>query len=333
MVPGKFAEQLPAYVINGLINALQILPEDRTRTVEQLRAELSASPVAAASESVYTSPRKNQTSPINLPVINTPAAISEEDDEDDEEDEAQLREIRRTERKTMLKTVAICLAIGIVIFVILIFTVFRDDFGITLGSGKVPDTTAADGDGTATVPDFLGKNYYDVTSNPVFTSLYDFESQYEYSDEFEKNYIIRQSISAGTPVNSGTTIVLTVSKGKEQVELPADIIGSTYDYVYKRLVNLGFEVERKDAPGDGYYHAPDEVISVSPAAGKSYDKGTKVIVMVYAGAEEPETEEPTSSFDYDYDPPLEDAPPMDDPGLDYVPDENSEDPNLIIENN
>ncbi|MBR0121200.1 MAG: PASTA domain-containing protein [Clostridia bacterium] len=333
MVPGKFAEQLPAYVINGLINALQILPEDRTRTVEQLRAELSASPVAAASESVYTSPRKNQTSPINLPVINTPAAVSEDDDEEDEEDEAQLREIRRTERKTMLKTVAICLAIGIVIFVILIFTVFRDDFGITLGSGKVPDTTAADGDGTATVPDFLGKNYYDVTSNPVFTSLYDFESQYEYSDEFEKNYIIRQSISAGTPVNSGTTIVLTVSKGKEQVELPADIIGSTYDYVYKRLVNLGFEVERKDAPGDGYYHAPDEVISVSPAAGKSYDKGTKVIVMVYAGAEEPETEEPTSSFDYDYDPPLEDAPPMDDPGLDYVPDENSEDPNLIIENN
>jgi serine/threonine-protein kinase len=33
MVPGKFAEQLPAYVINGLVNALQIMPEDRTRTV------------------------------------------------------------------------------------------------------------------------------------------------------------------------------------------------------------------------------------------------------------------------------------------------------------
>ena len=42
MVPGKFAEALPAYVINGLINALQILPEDRTRMVEQLRAEIYA---------------------------------------------------------------------------------------------------------------------------------------------------------------------------------------------------------------------------------------------------------------------------------------------------
>lgn len=53
MVPGKFAEALPAYVINGLINALQILPEDRTRTVEQLRAELSASPVATAASGQY----------------------------------------------------------------------------------------------------------------------------------------------------------------------------------------------------------------------------------------------------------------------------------------
>ena len=46
MIPARFAEQLPAYVINGLVNALQIIPEDRTKNVEQLRAELSASPSA-----------------------------------------------------------------------------------------------------------------------------------------------------------------------------------------------------------------------------------------------------------------------------------------------
>ena len=44
MIPGKFAEQLPAYVINALVNALQILPEERTPSVELLRNELSASP-------------------------------------------------------------------------------------------------------------------------------------------------------------------------------------------------------------------------------------------------------------------------------------------------
>ena len=40
MIPAKFAEQIPAYVINALINALQIMPEDRTKTVDQFRAEL-----------------------------------------------------------------------------------------------------------------------------------------------------------------------------------------------------------------------------------------------------------------------------------------------------
>lgn len=53
MVPGKFAEQLPAYVINALMNGLQILPEDRTRTVDQLRAELSAAPGTSTAAIAY----------------------------------------------------------------------------------------------------------------------------------------------------------------------------------------------------------------------------------------------------------------------------------------
>ena len=46
MIPAKFAEQLPDYVINGLVNALQVLPEDRTRSIDRFRAELSSSQVA-----------------------------------------------------------------------------------------------------------------------------------------------------------------------------------------------------------------------------------------------------------------------------------------------
>jgi len=46
MVPAQIAERTPAYVLNALINAMQVFPEERTRTVEQFRAELSASPTA-----------------------------------------------------------------------------------------------------------------------------------------------------------------------------------------------------------------------------------------------------------------------------------------------
>lgn len=54
MIPAKFAEQLPPYVINGLINGMEIKPVDRTDNVEQLRCDLSASPRAmGASANAY----------------------------------------------------------------------------------------------------------------------------------------------------------------------------------------------------------------------------------------------------------------------------------------
>ena len=71
MIPAKFAEQLPAYVINSLINALQISPEDRTRTVEELRAELSASPPPlrqAQARILMKHPSPAPTAPVREPV-------------------------------------------------------------------------------------------------------------------------------------------------------------------------------------------------------------------------------------------------------------------------
>ena len=41
MIPAKFAELIPSYVINALINGMQIMPEDRTQNIEQLRSNLS----------------------------------------------------------------------------------------------------------------------------------------------------------------------------------------------------------------------------------------------------------------------------------------------------
>ena len=41
MIPAKFAEIIPSYVINAMINGMQILPDDRTQNIEQLRSNLS----------------------------------------------------------------------------------------------------------------------------------------------------------------------------------------------------------------------------------------------------------------------------------------------------
>ena len=78
MIPGKFAEQLPAYVINALVNGLQILPNDRTVSAEELRDELSASPAAAGTASeAYSSMYASQTEDVAETIVEE---ISLEDD-------------------------------------------------------------------------------------------------------------------------------------------------------------------------------------------------------------------------------------------------------------
>lgn len=277
MVPGRIAETLPEFVINGLINSLQILPEDRTRTIDRLRAELSGSPEAAAPKSELYS--KNI-----APVINPPA----------EKPKAPAKKAvskqKQNDRSVALKAAGISIAAGLLVFLLLVFTVFRDDFGIGTNEETSTSVTQSNNSQYIPVPDFYGKSYLDVQSNPVFTSLYNFEVQYTYSDTMGSGYIVNQSIAANTQVIEGTTITLYVSKGKEKVTLPAEIIGQDYDTVYERLVSLGFEVERKDVEDEEGYE-DNEVISASPIEGNAYDKGTKVTLKVYKA---PETTEDTS---------------------------------------
>lgn len=57
MIPAKFAELLPQSVITALINGMQIAPNDRLQTVEQLRVNLSAGPRGSGSSApIFTKP-------------------------------------------------------------------------------------------------------------------------------------------------------------------------------------------------------------------------------------------------------------------------------------
>ena len=63
IIPARFAQRLPAYVINAMISGMQIRPEDRTRSVEQLRNNLSATPKAVAVNSSLFGTAQ----PLNIP--------------------------------------------------------------------------------------------------------------------------------------------------------------------------------------------------------------------------------------------------------------------------
>lgn len=282
MVPGKFAEALPAYVINGLINALQILPEDRTRTVEQLRAELSASPAAASASGQYQKPTppaapSGTAQPAKKPAQqgkNQPPRPSAKDD--------------GNSKKTIILTAAISLAVGIIIFAILIFGPLRDHVSFLNGSGNSQNTITTTAGELVEVPSLTDRLYLDITSNPVFTKNFVFVDEYVYDSEVEAGYIVNQSIKAGEKVPAGTKITLYVSKGEEEVVLP-NVVGSDYEEAALRLEEIGFVCKVTETSDPSYRH--NEIISMSPVSEKAYAKGSTVFLIVNVIESETVTDE------------------------------------------
>lgn len=277
MVPGKFAETLPAYVINGLINALQILPEDRTRTVEQLRAELSASPTAAAVSGQY---QRQTPAPAPSPAPQKKTPSGNQGNKKPQKGGAQ----------TVVTTAIISLAVGLILFIILSFTVFRDKINFSFDSDKTTSPSASQTQAEeVVVPDFREKSYLSIESNPVFYNNFKFKEEPVFNEEIAKGYVVTQSIAPNSTVPKGTEIVLYVSKGKEQIVLP-DVTGSDYEEAVARLTELGFKCERTET-SDGNYRE-NEVISMAPLSDKTYLRGTTVYLKVFV----PETELVTDEF-------------------------------------
>lgn len=302
MVPGKFAEALPAYVINGLINGLQILPEDRTRTVEQLRAELSASPAATAASSRYA--QRPAAQPTPQP---TPAPSDKKD---------KPKKNSKSNAQIIITSAVISFALCLVVCVILGFTVFRDRISINAGVNNPSDIVVEQTESEPiAVPVFVGRSYLDISLNPVFSQNFVFgDPQYVYDDEVAEGYIVGQSIQPNEMVPAGTTITLYVSKGQEEIILP-NVVGSDYEEAVARLEELRFVCKRSETSNGNYRE--NEIVSMSPGAEKAYAPGTTVYLIVYVPETElvtdengeiiPPEENPTPEND-----PFEDNPVIDD---------------------
>ena len=278
MVPGRFAEQLPAYVINGLINALQIMPEERTRTVEQLRADLSASPVAAAASGTEFQTPQNSAPPV--------APVSEYQPVSQNAAEPAKKNTETSKnRMIIIRSALISAIVGLLIFLIVLIA-FGDEMGLNIGNDKEETEVAEEQtrEEKVEVPKFVNRNYIEVINNNAWKNNFRFEKNEAYSDKIEAGIIISQSVEAGSKVNAGVKIVLTVSKGDEMFELSPSIIGMDYEAAAEALMKLKFDVSKEELDNDGT-HTEGTVQSVANVAiGQLYPKGTKVTLRVWGPA-------------------------------------------------
>ena len=260
MVPGKFAEQLPAYVINALMNGLQILPEDRTRTVDQLRAELSAAPGTSTAAIAYAG---KEDAPYQEPV---PSG----------------RKKSASGSKTALIAGLASIAACLVIFVVLSLTVWREDIGMFF-TGGASTQASSNAPELVKVPDFRGLNYNNIKSNTDYTNAFFFETEYQDSDTQGKDVVLSQNIAYGTEVPKGSTIKLVLSSGNEEITLP-DFKGQNYATVKLKLEEMGFQCRAIVEKNDDSERA-GKVAEMLTTPEKGYKKGTVIYVKVWGEVE------------------------------------------------
>ena len=323
MIPAVFAEKLPPYVINALINGMQINAEDRTRNVEQLRSNLSASPRAvSASASVYKNDGQFAISagevrtaaatvaPGNAqqakkpavraggavvpgalidPVASEPGAPVRRPLSDDAQEAYAEQQQKDKQRKTLtgvliLIIILLCVGIGLIVSSL---------FGS--GSNPTPQTTEAPTQQAQnmTVPSFVGKYFDDIAHDAYYSQFLHIIKTENSSTEYEAGIIMYQSIPVGTAVAQGTEIILTVSSGKKTFLVP-DVTGMTYEQALSVLAPQGLVCAKASKYNDGT-HVPDTVAETFPLAGQSITQGDTIQVIMWSNATEEESEEDEST--------------------------------------
>ena len=167
--------------------------------------------------------------------------------------------------------------------------------GIVISS--TPEAGARVDKGT-TITLFVSKgNEYAKMPNVVDVSLEQAKSQLEgmglkvtvnneYDDTIEENRVISSSPAAGETVKLGTTVTLTVSKGKEKTTMPY-VVNKSYDDAVYALSQAGLNVgsvsyENSSNIAEGY------IIRQGLDANSQVDRGPYVDLVVSMGPEETE---------------------------------------------
>ena len=250
IIPARYAEMIPAYVINALMNGLQIDPQERTRDIETLRDELSATPSS---------------------VMSSYSGVSIQSDEKKTPDVVYIEE--DSPSSTAFKTFIIILVVGLLIFGGFVAYEF-----ISNRQSETPVEESTTISNPVVVPYFVNWPYKEIVSNPVQNKRFAIKVVYDYSSEIEKGYIISQSLAAGAEVQEGTEITLVVSKGPEYVVIPK-VIGEGEEIAKSKLEELGFvvTVETKTNLGD---NEAGTVAEITPGEGTSHIKGSSDTIYI-----------------------------------------------------
>ncbi len=150
---------------------------------------------------------------------------------------------------------------------------------LTISSGK---EVSSPENGVSTVPYVIWDKKADAVSKLLKAGLAEPEIVEINDETVPKGSVISQAPEAGTKVDAGTVIQLTVSKGPSSFEIP-NVVGKNKDeaesILNKKGLSVSVEYEKNDSVPE------NEVVKQSVPAGTSVKRGDKIILTISSGRE------------------------------------------------
>jgi eukaryotic-like serine/threonine-protein kinase len=155
--------------------------------------------------------------------------------------------------------------------------------------GSVVEITVSTGPGEAPVPTVAG-----LPRKEAEAQLRDagFEPRVEkaFSDTVPKGRVIETTPPGGTTIDRGSTVILQVSRGREQAEVP-DVVGQSEANARSAIEGAGLRVGK--VTEEASEEESGTVIEQTPAAGESVDRGDAVDLVVARGVPVPDVVDST----------------------------------------
>ena len=301
-IPAKIARETPKAVLETLANALQVLPNDRTQDIDDMRRGLSISSAQVAAQNTAVRPAV-------APVVNAaPAtAVASADVNYNRNDRSKKKKGSGKMYGLVAGIVTAFLLAVVLVFIMFILGVFdKNDTEGTISNNDLDsavnissqDIASKDPISNATgkleLISFISRNYTDAVADPNYKDDIKFKIiSKQYSEEYSAGQIISQSPKAGEIVEVGTTVEVVVSLGPSTTEMP-DLRGFDRDSSLLVLLKMGFDYHNitfEDRYVEGDING---VIQTDPPANTrlSFDTQITITMNSFAGYV---TEPPTAN--------------------------------------
>ncbi len=312
-IPAKIARETPKAVLETLANALQVLPNDRTQSIDQMRRGLSVSSAQVAAQNTTVNPLgvgvgvgagmgagmaagMNQgasAAPVmnNMPNASAPVPYTNAP----VPNQTKKKKKKKSSGKMygLVAGIVTAFLLAVVIFIIYYFGTMQDSSGsgnkdIVSSGSNISDVLSNFSSqqetskleitetGKIKLPSFVGQLYTSAITKDEYRDDIRFKIvSKQYSEEYNKGEIISQNPKPGDAVEIGTTIEVVVSLGPSSLVMP-DVTGNDQMGAIMKLVDAGFPRENI-VIGPGKYDdtkTQGQIILTDPAPGMTISVDT-----------------------------------------------------------